>query len=177
MGRGSCAYYRLVLEYEQGILLVAEHDAGIVAFVAGFIAPARFYQAMVQRKCRFAFHVLMRVALRPLLLPRVLWNYRRTANAGQNREARSDTTCELSSVGVLPSHEGNQLGSQLVLRFIERARGLGATSVYLTTDAKGNERVQRFYQRLGFHADRNNETAGHRVMTEYVLPLDVEAKG
>src|ERR1035437_4365662 len=43
-------YYRTVLEYSGGILLVAIRDKSVVGFAAGFIDPPRFYTVLGKRR-------------------------------------------------------------------------------------------------------------------------------
>jgi ribosomal protein S18 acetylase RimI-like enzyme len=74
----------------------------------------------------------------------------------------------------LPDYAGQGLGQALTRAFLARARQNGARIVYLTTDTDNNERVNRFYDRLGFILQRTFEAPGPRTMNEYIYPLDKE---
>jgi len=60
-----------------------------------------------------------------------------------------------------------------VLRFLEEAKRRGCVRVSLTTDRENNDRVNRFYQTLGFAIGRQYETPEGRKMNEYWI--DVKA--
>jgi predicted N-acetyltransferase YhbS len=72
---------------------------------------------------------------------------------------------------VRPSSEGKGIGRQLVLAFCQALAARGVESVCLTTDRDRNDRVNRFYQQLGFRLSRSYVTPEGRAMNEYVRPL------
>lgn len=170
------AYYGLVLEYDRGILLVAESEGRLAGFVAGFVDPVRFYRLMSARRWRFAPLVLIQLATHPALLPRLLVNRRRLARPEPIAESLKEDSCELCSIAVHPDLAGRGLGKELTLAFLDAARRRGATSVYLTTDARDNEAVNAVYQRLKFRLARTFEAPGRRLMNEYVLSLQAEGE-
>lgn len=161
------AYYRLILAFDGGILLIADCNGKVAGFVAGFLRPERFYRKMSRCKLHFAVPVLLGILRKPGNLPRVLERARRLK--GQRPPSGMD--CELSSVGVDRGFAGMGIGKQLVRAFLEEASKRGAKGVYLTTDAINNEPVNAFYQRLGFQLIRTFTTAEGRRMNEYVFPL------
>lgn len=169
------AYYRLVLEYEQGVLLVAESRAGLAGFAAGFVDPAAFYRRMAARKWRFAWLVLIRLVTRPTLLPSLLAKRQRLARPAPLSQSSRKDSCELASLAVHPAHAGQGLGKELVRAFLDVARRRKAAHVYLTTDARHNEAVNAIYQRLKFRLARTFEAPGRRLMNEYVLSIQAEA--
>ena len=75
------------------------------------------------------------------------------------------------SLAVLPSHREAGLGVRLVERFNAEAAALGATIVFLTTDAANNDGVNRFYVRTGFTLARTFSTPEGRAMNEYERSL------
>jgi ribosomal protein S18 acetylase RimI-like enzyme len=75
------------------------------------------------------------------------------------------------SLAVLPSHRHGGLGARLVEAFNQQSALRGATVVYLTTDAAGNDPVNHFYRRMGFNLVRTFETAEGRAMNEYERSL------
>jgi ribosomal protein S18 acetylase RimI-like enzyme len=72
----------------------------------------------------------------------------------------------LFSIGVLPELQGTGAGKQLVLRFLEEARTKGCVNVFLATDRDNNDRVNTFYQKIGFVVRRQYETPEGRRMNE-----------
>ena len=60
------------------------------------------------------------------------------------------------------------MGGALVDRFVAEQRMAGAPTVVLTTDARDNEAVNRFYQNIGFRENRKFEAGCGRQMIEYL---------
>jgi ribosomal protein S18 acetylase RimI-like enzyme len=169
MGFGFlCAYYRLVLDYPGGILLVNGQAPEVDGFVTGFAAPARFYAFMADEKRRFYWPTLAAILRRPALLPRVLHNRRRVEAANVHT---SPVLCELSSIGVSPQSAGQGLGRSLVDDFCTEARRMGCERIVLTTDSAQNDTVNAFYLRCGFTLQRSFAAGGSRLMNEYTRSL------
>lgn len=161
-------YYRLVLEYLDGLLWVAEVDGLPVGFVAGFVRPAGFYRLMRRRAFELGLAALPVLLRRPSIIWRLAANARRTGDAS---DVEGNVLSELASVAVDPAYAGKGIGARLVRAFIEASRARGADVVYLTTDAQNNAAVNRFYQGLGFRLSRTFWAAGRRLMNEYRLAL------
>jgi GNAT superfamily N-acetyltransferase len=165
------AYYRTVLDYSAGVFLVAEREGRVVGFVAGFLRPAEFYQMMSDRKWRFVVPALLGIARRPGLLVRIIRRSKRVLSGKASDAPRAATACELSSVAVDPRTGGKGVGKKLVHKFMEDAAAIGAHEVFLTTDAEGNDAVNRFYLNLGFRCVRTFVQDGDRQMNEYAMPV------
>lgn len=143
-------YYRTVLEYDAGILLIASTSGGptLDGFVAGFMNSPTFYRRLRSRRLRLARALLPRLVRTPSLLMRVFQSSDRVHRESYGSGAGQD--CELASLGVLPTAQGKGIGKSLVHAFLTRSRKLGADRVLLTTDSEGNDSVKRFYQSMGF---------------------------
>jgi ribosomal protein S18 acetylase RimI-like enzyme len=165
------AYYRLVLEYGRGILLVAEGPDGVVGFVAGFLEPDGFYRLMRSRKWRMLAPIALGVLQRPSTLGAVLANIRKVRAGGPAPADAGGVGCELSSLGVHPSASGRGVGQALVRGFVSCSAAEGADRVFLTTDADGNERVNGFYRKLGFSLSATLEGHAGRKLNVYVLEV------
>jgi ribosomal protein S18 acetylase RimI-like enzyme len=161
-------YYGEVLAYPGGILLVAEEDAATVGFVAGFCNPGGFYRTLRRHVVPVGLAMLPAMCRRPMLLRRVVSNFRR---AGDVVREPLHGGAELSSLAVDPAVGRRGAGKALVEKFVDHAAAKGASMVYLTTDAKGNDAVKRFYVSLGFGLVRTFVTAQGRLMDEMRLPL------
>jgi ribosomal protein S18 acetylase RimI-like enzyme len=161
------AYYRCVVESPRGILLTEDRDGACVGFVAGFVDPAAFYRELSRRRAQLGLVACAGIVTRPWRLGPLLANYRRARGAA--RQPSGPRTAELSSLAVKPGGENRGIGSRLVHAFIEAARALGADRVMLTTDAHGNDAVNRFYLRLGFTCVRCFEARRGRWLNEYAL--------
>jgi ribosomal protein S18 acetylase RimI-like enzyme len=161
------AYYRLVLDQPGGILLVAEESGAVVGFIAGFLDPRAFYRTMRERKWRLLPAVAAGLLGAPWLLPRVVASVLRVSRRGNEAVPRGPTSCELASLAVVPRAGGRGIGRSLVAAFMAEAARRGASEVHLTTDAEGNDRVNAFYESLGFHRSRQFVAFGARKMNEY----------
>lgn len=163
------SYYRTVLDCEDAIFLGLFDDAGrLQGFVAGFATPASFYAMLAKRKRRMlvaaAFHLLRR----PVLWSRVLEN----AGATSQRAAEdAPGVAELASIAVLPGAQGKGYGRALIEAFLSTARPLGAARVDLTTDADGNDAVNRLYTKAGFRLSAVRTRRGGRRMNHYTMSL------
>lgn len=162
------AYYRLVLDYSGGILLVAEAGDAVLGFVAGFEAPAEFYAYMARSRRRLLLPILRGLLRRPVLIPRALFN-RRRVETGVADDAPG--LVELSSIAVLPSAAGGGLGGRLVEAFCDHAAARGGSRILLTTDADGNDAVNAFYLRNGFELDGTYMSGSTRRMNRYARSL------
>jgi GNAT superfamily N-acetyltransferase len=157
------AYYASVLRYPKRIALVAKQDDITVGFVVGFLEPEEFYAQFRAERLRLLPIIALALLRRPVLIGRTLSNSRRI-----QRVTSTFGTAELSSIAVNPSVRG--AGSVLLKAFLERARELGSTLVFLKTDALNNERVNLFYLKHGFECVRSCDDGG-RAMNEYNLHL------
>ena len=163
-------YYRLVLNYEPGILLVSGGNPAVEGFAAGFLNPDGFYRAMRRIAWKFVAPVAGALIRNPSLIGRVANSVRRIGKTGATRMPAQ--ACELSSIAVLPFRSGRGIGKALAQAFLERAWAKGAKSVYLTTDADRNEQANGFYWSLGFQLQARFERYRGRLMNEYVLRSD-----
>lgn len=156
-------YYQAVLEFSENISLVALQNNKPIGFVAGFGNPQAFYNFYRQRYRRLITAILLAVLRNPRLIGRVLSNFKRVSSV------RGDSSeVELSSIGVDPSFRG--VGHLLIADFVNMARDRGYQSVYLTTDAEGNDRVNLFYKKQGFTLEQTF-LSGQRKMNQYRLWL------
>jgi ribosomal protein S18 acetylase RimI-like enzyme len=159
-------YYRSVLEYRGGILMVGGEPGMFQGFVAGFIHPEDFYKGLGRHSLRFALPTIYAMVRHPTLVGRVMYNARRIGTAGSRRPSMG---CELASIGVRPATAGKGIGKGLVRAFIEQAWSRGAQYVYLTTDAERNQSANEFYHRLGFQLRHKFEQFRGRNMNEYII--------
>jgi ribosomal protein S18 acetylase RimI-like enzyme len=164
-------YYRLVMDYAGGILLVAERAGRVSGFVSGFARPAGFYRLLRKNRPRVALSVLPALLRSPGLAKRLVTNAGRVEDSAREEDGGA---CELSSIGVMPGTRG--LGSALVAAFVADAQARGAREVYLTTDALDNDRVNEFYRRCGFRLERVTEPVAGRPMNLYAVSLPTPAQ-
>ena len=156
-------YYSGVCSASEGIAFVylnAKGEPG--GFVAGTINPRGFYSRLLKRQwLRFALASVMAICRRPKTIRRIA-----RAFFHPSENPNGEDVAGLFSIGVMPELQGTGAGKQLVLRFLEEARTRGCTKVFLTTDRDNNDRVNIFYQKLGFAVRRQYETPEGRRMNE-----------
>jgi ribosomal protein S18 acetylase RimI-like enzyme len=158
--------YRGIVADPTGLAYVALVSGRPVGFVAGTTMPARFYSRLARRRAiRFGIAALPAFLRRPSILPRLLRAFGKSGSAAPDESGRA----ELMSIAVLPGEQTRGGGAQLVARFADEAFERGASAVYLTTDALGNDAVNRFYLRCGFVLARSFTTPEGRTMHEYEL--------
>jgi ribosomal protein S18 acetylase RimI-like enzyme len=168
------SYYGLVLTTPAGIGLVAEARAQVVGFIAGYMNPKDFHQVLRASKVRLATSMLPALLRDPRLLGRALASFRRTDPEQIDKRVGLS---ELASVAVDPTHGGQGLGARLVRSFVDEVRVRGPRGVYLTTDAEGNDAVNRLYVKLGFTLALTFRAGEGRMMNEYRIDFEGGPKG
>ena len=158
-------YYSTVLRYPNHIFLVSTHGTSVLAFVSGFLEPARFYKLMEGRGLQMGITILRRIASDPGLLVPAFYG---TLRVLRNATVPSNCGCELSSLAVDPQTAGEGIGTTLVNAFLQCAWERNAKCVRLTTDAATRANV--FYLRLGFRLTRQELRGKVRLMNEYSIP-------
>ncbi len=168
--RFLASYYRLVLNYPDGVFWVKEGEDGLEGFVSGFLIPAQFYTEMRKQRWSLLNSIMFRVLTHPWLIPRLFASYAEARRASQDYEPGS---CELSSIAVPPTQSGQGIGKGLVKVFIEAVHGK-ARIIVLTTDTEKNDAVNGFYMNLGFTLVGSYERSKGRSMNRYRLSLDAK---
>jgi glycosyltransferase involved in cell wall biosynthesis/ribosomal protein S18 acetylase RimI-like enzyme len=159
-------YYRLVLTYGAGIVLVSSRQDEINGFVCGFMNPGEFYRRMWQHRWAFVAPALSALARRPSLATQVLNGVKRIQTSACLEQERS---CELSSIAVLPEASTQGLGRTLMRAFVAQSWSMKADCIYLTTDAERNPRANKLYHESGFQLARRFLQQRGRWMNEYVI--------
>jgi len=77
----------------------------------------------------------------------------------------------LSSIAVSPQAQNHGIGQSLVRRWVKEVERQGYGGCYLTTDAKDNDKINNFYQRLGWKIESTYTTPEGRIMNRYILDL------
>lgn len=162
-------YYRTVLLYPGGIMLVARVEEQTSGFAVGFMNPPGFYRCLRSRRLRLAISALPALLRRPALLPGLVGRARAVTQSGAGRAPPGE--CELASIAVAPGLQGKGIGAQLIRTFVSQARALGGDRVSLSTDAEDNDAANCFYHSLGFQIRKTYSAPGRRVMHRYEMNL------
>jgi ribosomal protein S18 acetylase RimI-like enzyme len=165
--RFLAALYESVIDNPYGIGLISESEAGIEGFVAGVTDKSEFSkQTLRKRALRFALASMGTVIRKPsvvLRLFRTLGRFR--------RPELSAAKASLMSIAVRPGVSGKGTGRELVAAFDAALAERGVDEYSLTTDRDDNDRVNRFYLKLGFRLAGTFVTPEGRAMNEYVMTL------
>lgn len=160
-------FYESLNSDKGGVLLVVELDGRIVGFVAGVTQQSGFYGRLIRRRIwAFALAATSAISRRPTIVVRL------TRALGKARDRGPVAAACLMSIAVRPESASLGLGARLVEGFSEEMGRHGVDRYCLTTDRDGNDRVNAFYQRLGFFVSRTYRTPEGRWMNEYVKELE-----
>jgi ribosomal protein S18 acetylase RimI-like enzyme len=177
-------YYRAVMDYPRGVLLVADAGGMVVGIAAGFADPAAFSRSLKRRILALAPHILVGVLTHPQVFG-IVWQTSLGVLRGRLQvaapaddegtmaipEGDSPDEFEFCSLGVHPSAQGLGIGKALTRGIIGEARRLGAAGIYLNTDADDNDYVNRFYAALGFELQGWYMATGKRRRNRYRMSL------
>jgi GNAT superfamily N-acetyltransferase len=128
------------------ISLARGNEGEIIGACVGTTQPSGFFHRLLKRQF-FGFCLASGLAIfaNPRALPRLIGAlaYRGDGPTGTDGAL-------LSSLCVAPEAQGAGVGRALDQSWRATAAALGATRAFLTTDAKENEAVNRFYARGGW---------------------------
>lgn len=160
-------FYKGIVSLNKGVGLVHINNNRIEGFVCGAINPSDFFRQLLKKKwLQFSLASLGAVIKKPCIIPR-LWRavYQPSSSPKGNDKAT------LMSIGVDPAAQSKGIGKILILNFLERLKSKGVLEVNLTTDRLNNEKVNKFYQKLGFNLKKVYTTPEGREINEYFIEL------
>jgi GNAT superfamily N-acetyltransferase len=168
-------FYKSFLYDFVGIGFVAEDSKSseVLGVIVGPLVPAGYFKRLLKRRWwAFCLASVTVVLKRPIIIRRLFRAlfYRGEAPSGQQRAL-------LSSVAVSPRMQGQSVGQALVRRWVEEVERRGYSGCYLTTDAHNNDKINHFYQKLGWRVESTYTTPEGRVMNRYVLDFPDNLKG
>jgi ribosomal protein S18 acetylase RimI-like enzyme len=161
-------YYDHISVCADAIRLVCADETGqIIGFCVGSVVPAGFYRRLLRKKWwAFAWASIPAVLRRPQVLPRLI-----RALAYPQKQSAEPHSAGLYSLCVASDARRHRLGARLVSSFVLEAERRGSRCVYLTTDAVGNDAVNRFYESLNFRLARRYVTAEGREMNHLMREI------
>jgi len=168
-------FYGSFLYDSVGIGFVAEdaESGRVLGVIVGPLMPDGYFKRLlIKRWWAFCLASISAVLMRPVIIKRLFRAlfYRGEAPSGQQRAL-------LSSVAVCPQAQGQGVGQALVRRWVEEVERRGYSGCYLTTDAHNNDKINHFYQKLGWQVESTYTTPEGRVMNRYVLDFSDDLKG
>ncbi|HEX40520.1 MAG TPA: N-acetyltransferase [Phycisphaerales bacterium] len=167
-------FYGSFLQDPTGVGFVAEdaQTSDILGAVVGPVTPRGYFKRLLKRRwwafCRAAAGAVLRRPATAKRLFRAVF-YRGEAPPGPPRAL-------LSSIAVAPEAQRRGVGRALVGRWVEEVKRRRAAGCYLTTDAHNNDKVNAFYQGLGWKVESTYTTPEGRCMNRYVLDLSADTQ-
>lgn len=159
--------YTEIIKESDHVAFVAQDESGVVGFIVGVTHQSGFYARLArERQVAFAMAALGAVIRQIKIIPRL---FRALTYSRKSREAAAQAL--LMSIGVLPEVQQYGVGKRLVITFLNAMKEEKVNEVSLTTDRDSNEKVNNFYQKLGFKLYRTFVTPEGRWMNEYVIDL------
>jgi len=156
-----------------GFVAVERNTHDILGVIVGPLVPAGYFKRLLKKRW-YAFCLASTAAIlkRPTIINRLFRAvfYRGEAPSGPQRAL-------LSSIAVSPQAQGQGIGQALVKRWAEEVHRHGVTGCFLTTDAYNNDKVNGFYQGLGWKIESSYTTPEGRVMNRYIFDLPQESEG
>jgi colanic acid biosynthesis glycosyl transferase WcaI len=137
----------------------------IYGVIVGPFNPAGYFKRLLKRRWwAFCVASLTAVLKKPSVISRLFRAVFYRGDAPQ-----TEGLSLLSSIAVSPNIQSKGLGGMLVNAFINEAKRRGGKGVFLTTDAQNNDKVNRFYQNIGFALESSYATPEGRKMNRYVM--------
>ncbi|OGP64893.1 MAG: hypothetical protein A2169_13280 [Deltaproteobacteria bacterium RBG_13_47_9] len=167
------AFYSSFTEDRAGIGFVAKDckTKEVIGVVVGPLIPDGYFKRLLKRRWwSFCLASIDSVLRRPATVKRLFLAlfYRGEPPPGTQRSL-------LSSIAVSPKAQGRGIGRALVERWVEEVKRRGYAGCYLTTDANDNDKINSFYQKLGWKIESTYTTPEGRLMNRYILDLNGKA--
>jgi len=151
LGEGFLAVlYRALVEYEDGMLIIAEDDDRTVGFISGAVDTGRFYNYFLKRNLFSTTFLLVPKLFKIDVIRKVL----ETLRYSRVVPTISLPKAELLSVAVTGDYQGKGVGGMLFN---------GLTTEFIKKDVKRFKvavstqlsRAQKFYEKMGgkFHSE------------------------
>jgi len=166
-------YYRTILEFSNGILLISLDENKLInGFAAGFMYPGDFYSLLNSYRFKMVLACIPALIKYPSIIKGVLGNALSMKDNNDLKKQLSSKACELSSIAVHPKDQGKGLGKKILKKFETEAKLLGADQIYLFTDSFSNAKVNQFYKENGYELLRIFNAPGNRQRNQYLLNLN-----
>lgn len=160
--------YGEILQFPGHVAYVAMTSKGqLIGFIVGVTDQTGFYGKLIAtRLFSFAWAAKSAFFRKPSIISRLF-----RALTYKSKSTSASASGLLMSIGVLPEMAGSGAGRMLVRSFLSAMKESRVASVCLTTDKNDNDKVNFFYQSLGFTVAKEYVTPEGRWMNEYFLDL------
>jgi ribosomal protein S18 acetylase RimI-like enzyme len=160
-------FYQSFIEDKVGIGFVAwdESSGNLAGVIVGPLVPDGYFKRLLKRKgWAFCLASVTAVLKKPSVIKRL---FRAVFYRGES-PSHTEGLALLSSIAVSPDIQAKGVGGMLVDAFIQEVQRRGGKGIFLTTDAENNDKVNRFYQKLGFSLESSYATPEGRQMNRYI---------
>ena len=142
---------RYYTDYEPGATWIAEWEGQVVGYLTGCLDRPRYQRVVLWRVAPAA---IVRAMRRGALSSRQSWDWVCAALhtwrcRGLRWRSPENRYSAHLHINVRDGFRGQQVGKQLVQRFLDQARAMRVRGVYAAIRSD-NVRSQRFFERLGF---------------------------
>lgn len=162
-------FYKDFLLDENGCCIVCDEDGRTVGFAVGVVNPSRYFRRTFRRRLiPLALGTFKSILRDPAIIVKLI----NRAITYPEKSAKKENVALLSSIAVLPEYHNRRLGEMLVKEFIREAGDKGAMEVTLTTDKYNNDKVIRFYRKMGFKIVRAFKSYEGREMYDFTIELN-----
>lgn len=140
-------YYKSCIKSIESIAICAiDENENMIGFSVGCIHSKGFQKRLIKQNLgAFILQGIIIFFSKPLAIKRLFNNIGKITDKNDN-----GNYAELLSIGVLPTHNGQGIGNELMKRFEEEALNKGCSEIALTTDYYGNSKVLQFYESKGY---------------------------
>lgn len=155
-----------------GFVAVDGERNDVLGVIVGPLVPDGYFKRLLKKRWyAFCLASVAAVLKRPTITKRLFHAlfYRGQAPPGPPRAL-------LSSIAVTPEVQGRGVGRALVERWVRQVKRRGITGCYLATDANNNDKINNFYQKLGWKIESTYTTPEGRLMNRYILDLSGKAE-
>ena len=155
--------YQGYLDDQDSGIIVAEKNEKVEGFVAYSNDYPKFYKNLIRHKIiSFAWCSFLAAIRHPSFVRRLFGAFKKSDSV-----VKTEKYVELASICTDPAVEGQGIGTALIKYLISKIDFNEFAYINLETDADGNDRVNRFYQKNGFILARQYITPEDRKMNEY----------
>lgn len=168
---------RYYTDCEPGSLWVAELDARVVGYLSGCLITWNFLRWLkFQQRPRVLLRLLTRHAFHPFMWRWAASRVKTLRAGGAHQPAWVERHPAHLHMNLTERARGQKIGSALVEKFLDQARGMGLRGVHLPTKAD-NADAQRFFSRHGFKpianvtAYRPSESGGFIEVPVLIMAL------
>lgn len=159
-------YYLAFLQPGAVAVMALNEVNTLVGLAVGTCEPQGFYGRLVKaRWLRFAMAASTAALRRPFIIPRLFRALRYRGGAGGGNLGNRAL---LNQIAVSPDFQGAGIGGQLLIAWMDCAASKGVIGFYLTTDAKENDQVNKFYQKMSWRLEKTFLTREGREMNLYL---------